>query len=93
MPDCVFCRLLAGEIPASFVYRDARCAAFAAAMQEVFHVHSHVFPRFRGDGFGLRFGPHYAELPPRGVLDETAVRIREALDSPDGPGAGLSGSG
>ena len=28
MNDCVFCRILAGELPASFVYRDDRCAAF-----------------------------------------------------------------
>ena len=24
---CIFCRILAGELPASFVYRDERCAA------------------------------------------------------------------
>ncbi|MDP8911375.1 MAG: HIT family protein, partial [Actinomycetota bacterium] len=28
-----------------------------AAGQDVFHVHMHVIPRFRGDGFGLTFGP------------------------------------
>ncbi|HEX4469356.1 MAG TPA: HIT domain-containing protein, partial [Gemmatimonadaceae bacterium] len=111
MSDCIFCRILAGELPASFVYRDEQCAAFMdirpvnaghllvvpvrhaayladldgniaaelmrvghaaaaalrasglpceginlfladgeAAMQEIFHVHLHVFPRFRGDG-------------------------------------------
>jgi histidine triad (HIT) family protein len=140
MHDCVFCRILDGELPASFVYRDERCAAFmdiqpvnaghllvvplghgahladidgesaahlmrvahrlagalrasglpcegvnlfladgAAAMQEVFHVHLHVFPRFAGDGFGLQFGPHYKELPPRAALDGAAARIRGAL--------------
>ena len=26
-----------------------------AAMQEVFRVHLHVFPRYDGDGFGLTF--------------------------------------
>jgi histidine triad (HIT) family protein len=26
--DCIFCRILAGELPASFVYRDGQCAAF-----------------------------------------------------------------
>jgi len=51
----------------------------AAAMQEVFHVHLHVFPRYRGDGFGLRFGPHYQEPPPRAELEEVATRIRAAL--------------
>lgn len=48
-------------------------------MQEVFHVHLHVFPRFAGDGFGLRFGPHYKERPPRASLDSAAERIRGAL--------------
>lgn len=143
MDDCVFCRILAGELPASFVYRDERCAAFMdirpvnpghllviptrhaaylaevepetagrlmqvaqrlaaalrasglrcegvnlfladgrAAMQEVLHVHLHVVPRFMGDGFGLRFGPHYGRLPPREELDEAAARIRRALEGP-----------
>jgi len=28
MPDCLFCKLLAGEIPASIVYEDERVVAF-----------------------------------------------------------------
>ncbi len=28
MPDCIFCQIVAGLAPASFVYRDERCAAF-----------------------------------------------------------------
>jgi len=32
-----------------------------AAGQEVFHVHLHVLPRFRGDGFGRRVPPHYGQ--------------------------------
>ena len=140
MSDCVFCRILEGRQPGTFVYRDERCAAFmdiqpvnpghllvvparhaahlaeldahtagqmmqvaqrlaaalrasglrcegvnllladgAAAMQEVFHAHLHVFPRFAGDGFGLRFGPHYRERPPRAALEEAAAGIRGAL--------------
>jgi histidine triad (HIT) family protein len=140
--DCVFCRILAGELPASFVHRDERCAAFMdiqpvnaghvlvvptehavhladldpesaahvmrvgqrvtaalrasglrcegvnlfladgeAAGQEVFHVHLHVLPRWRGDDFGLRFAPeYYTRKPPRAELDEVAERIRGALD-------------
>jgi histidine triad (HIT) family protein len=31
-----------------------------AAGQEIFHVHLHVFPRYAGDGFGLRFPPDYS---------------------------------
>jgi histidine triad (HIT) family protein len=138
--DCIFCRILAGESPGSFVHRDEHCAAFMdiqpvnpghllvipvrhaaylaelgaatagrlmqvaqrlaaalrasglrcegvnlfladgeAAMQEVLHVHLHVFPRFRGDGFGLRFGPDYTTRPPREALEDAAARIRGAL--------------
>jgi histidine triad (HIT) family protein len=48
----------------------------AAAMQEVFHVHLHVIPRYPGDGFGLTFGPHYRKLPPRAELDRIAAQLR-----------------
>ena len=51
-----------------------------AAGQEVFHVHLHVFPRFIGDGFGLRFRPDYHILPPRIELDVIADKIRAALE-------------
>ncbi|UCC64301.1 MAG: HIT family protein [Anaerolineae bacterium] len=50
-----------------------------AAGQEVFHVHLHVFPRYRGDGFGLKLGPEYYLLPARAELDEIAEQIRGAL--------------
>ena len=147
MSDCIFCRILAGELPASFVYRDDRCAAFmdiqpvnpghllvvpvrhasfladmdgaaaaelmrighaaaaalraseircegvnlfladgAAAMQEVFHVHLHVFPRFRGDGFGLKFSPEYhTRRPPRSELDQLAAALRPLVKGARSP--------
>lgn len=145
MTDCVFCRIVAGELPASVVHRDERCIAFldirpvnpghvlvvprqhgdhladidgdtaahlmrvghriaaalrasdvrcegvnlfladgAAAMQEVFHVHLHVFPRWVGDGFGLRFGPRYGELPSRDALERVAASLRTALAGEEG---------
>lgn len=137
--SCIFCRLLDGSAPATFVYRDEECSAFMdiqpinpghllvvpnrhaasmadldqetaahmmrvahrlmsalrasgvrceginlfladgeAAMQDVFHVHLHVFPRFRGDGFGLTFGPGYVKRP-RAELEEVGHLIRKAL--------------
>ena len=50
-----------------------------AAMQEVFHSHLHVIPRFKGDGFGLKFGDDYSNLPSRNFLDESAKQITESL--------------
>jgi histidine triad (HIT) family protein len=51
-----------------------------AAGQEVFHVHLHVIPRYRGDGFGLRFGAEYHLLPERVRLDQVAADIRQAVE-------------
>lgn len=137
---CPFCKILAGDLPASFVHQDDRCVAFMdirpvtpghtlviprahapylkdldagtgahmmqiaqrvaaalrktslkceginffladgeAAGQEVFHAHLHVFPRFTGDGFGLKFGPGYGIEPPRATLDDNAGAIRTNL--------------
>lgn len=46
------------------------------AGQEVPHVHLHVVPRTRGDGFGVHatFGS-----PPRKALDAQAAAIRSAV--------------
>jgi histidine triad (HIT) family protein len=51
----------------------------AVAGQEVFHVHLHVIPRYRGDGLGFRFGPNYGVRPPRRELDGIAQQISDAL--------------
>ena len=50
-----------------------------AAFQDVFHVHLHVIPRFKGDDFRLTLGPNYGRISERKKLDETAHRIREAM--------------
>jgi histidine triad (HIT) family protein len=50
-----------------------------AAFQEVFHVHLHVIPRFRGDGFGIRFGRQYGLKAERNELDKISIKIREAM--------------
>jgi diadenosine tetraphosphate (Ap4A) HIT family hydrolase len=45
-----------------------------AASQEVFHVHLHVLPRFRGDAFRLSVGR--SVIPDRAELDQLAARLR-----------------
>lgn len=45
----------------------------AAAFQEVFHVHLHVFPRFTGDPFRIDADWHVQE---RDRLDKTAAAVR-----------------
>ena len=49
----------------------------AAAGQDVFHVHLHVFPRFEGDGFGLVLPPDHT-VRSRAELDAAASALREA---------------
>jgi histidine triad (HIT) family protein len=139
--SCIFCRIVAGDAPASFIYRDDVVSAFMdlqpvtpghllvipnahgaymsdideetaahlmrvghrldaalrasglrcegvnffvadgeAAMQEVFHVHLHLIPRFKGDEFGLRLPPGYPQQAARSDLDANADRIRAQLD-------------
>jgi histidine triad (HIT) family protein len=50
-----------------------------AAFQDVFHVHLHVIPRFRGDGFSMKFGSHYGLKPDRKELDKLALKVKHAL--------------
>jgi histidine triad (HIT) family protein len=143
--DCIFCKILRREVPASLVREDSwtlafmdtrpmnpghvlvipkahfanvedlppeavgpileaakeisramrasgiRCEAVSfylangeAAGQEVFHVHLHLIPRWRGDGFGLRVRADYGRIADRAELDGFALKIRTALGrSPD----------
>jgi histidine triad (HIT) family protein len=139
---CIFCQILLGELPGTFVYRGQTCAAFMdtqpinpghvlivptrhaadfaaldasslveliqvarritaalrggslrcdgvnlfladgeAAGQEIAHVHLHVFPRIKDDGFRLRFGPQYTRPPAREALEAAAAQIRAGLDA------------
>jgi diadenosine tetraphosphate (Ap4A) HIT family hydrolase/protein-tyrosine-phosphatase len=49
------------------------------AGQEVFHVHLHVIPRYRGDGFGIRFPEGYGRIAERPELERLAESIRDAM--------------
>jgi len=138
---CIFCDIISGLAPASFVHQDDLCVAFMdihpinpghvlvvphrhiaqltelddlsssrlmqvaqkvdaalrstglkcegvnlfladgrAAGQEVMHVHLHVFPRFRGDGHHLRFGPAFFFPTPASELEKNAELIRIQMD-------------
>ncbi len=50
----------------------------AAAGQEVFHVHMHVFPRRAGDGC-LRIYPEAPPTPARTELDRLAAQLRAVI--------------
>jgi len=52
-----------------------------AAGQEVFHVHLHVLPRFKGDGFGLKLPLNYGSEAKQEQLDAYAATIRKSLAS------------
>jgi histidine triad (HIT) family protein len=47
-----------------------------AAFQEIFHVHMHVIPRYKGDNF--RIHANWGVHSPREKLDEIAAWIRRA---------------
>ena len=47
-----------------------------AAFQEVFHVHMHIIPRFRGDSFKIK--ADWSRQPSRADLDDVAGKIRGA---------------
>jgi len=137
MSDCVFCDIIAGDLPASVVYEDntvmaimdispvnpghvivipkkhipymahmgedtgaylfkitmrmqkairrsgVRCEGInlfladgEAAFQEVFHLHMHIIPRFKGDEF--KISADWSIKPAREELDELAAQIRNA---------------
>jgi histidine triad (HIT) family protein len=51
-----------------------------AAMQEVFHAHLHVIPRYTGDGFGLTFSESYYQKTPRAELEVVCRQIVTAWE-------------
>jgi len=140
LPDCVFCKIVAGAAPASIVYSDEKVLAFMdarpvnpghvliipkthvagladldeetgahmfkvgmriaddvkrsgvkcegvnlllsdgkAAFQEIFHVHLHVIPRFKGDNLRISFGRQYESKPEEEELEKIASKIRDVL--------------
>jgi histidine triad (HIT) family protein len=77
---------LARRVAAGLRVSGLRCEAInlfladgAAAGQEVFHSHLHVIPRWQGDGFGIKFPPHYGAAAERKELDEIAARLRKQI--------------
>ena len=50
-----------------------------AAFQEIFHVHMHVFPRYKGDKFTI--SADWGKNPERDDLDKIASQFREIYAS------------
>ena len=50
-----------------------------AAFQDVFHVHMHIFPRYKGDPF--KIDADWTIKPPRGELDRISAMIKSAYDN------------
>jgi histidine triad (HIT) family protein len=76
----------AQQVASAIRRADLRCEGInlfladgAAALQEIFHVHLHVIPRFRGDGFRLHSGQSRRPTP-RAELDRVAAMIRAQLE-------------
>jgi len=140
MEDCIFCKIVKGEIPSYKIYEDEKIFAFMdiqpinpghiliipkkhakliaeledeivgeifkvakkinialrksgikseginffladgkAAGQEVLHVHLHIVPRYKNDGFGFKFPPNYENKPSKDELEKIAKKIRSAF--------------
>ncbi len=80
---------MARDLAAGLYYSGVRCegvnvhlADGEVAGQEIFHVHLHVYPRYAGDGVGLRMGPRYGSMPKREELEKLAATIRDARTHP-----------
>lgn len=68
MTDCVFCRILAGELPGTFLHRDEHCAAFMD-LQPVNPGHLLVVP--------LEHAAHLADLD--GAIAAHLMRVGHAM--------------
>jgi histidine triad (HIT) family protein len=74
--DCVFCKVLAGELPGSFVHRDDLCAAFMDA-QPITPGHTLVVPVIHVTGLAELDGTTAT------CLLQTAQRVAAALRRSD----------
>jgi len=52
----------------------------AAAGQEVFHVHLHVIPRYRNDGFYLHMPDGYEDEKEADEIESIALKVRAGLE-------------
>ena len=50
-----------------------------AAGQTVYHLHLHVFPRFKGDGFGWKLPKRYYSPPKVNILKEHCEQIKKRM--------------
>ena len=73
MSDCIFCRIADGDIPAEFIYRDDKVAAFRDANPQA-PVHILVIPREHYES-----SAHVEDPSVWSVLIDRAVKIAREL--------------
>ncbi len=78
MPDCVFCKIIAGELPASIVYEDDDHVAFLDA-RPLFEGHTLLVPRAHVET--LADLPADAIAPFFTLTQRLAVAIPQAMDA------------
>ncbi|MFH1785900.1 MAG: HIT family protein [Candidatus Micrarchaeota archaeon] len=52
----------------------------AEAGQDIFHVHMHIIPRYRGDGFGFKLPSRDVDETSQERLEKIALKIRKGLE-------------
>jgi histidine triad (HIT) family protein len=89
LPEAIGANLftIAQRLSAAIRRSGVRCEAIrmhladgAAAGQDVFHSHLHVYPKFVGDGYEAAMN-NQSSRPSRATLDSVAERIRSAYEA------------
>lgn len=76
--DCILCKLRNEELEVTKIFEDDTLSVIMD-IQPVNSGHMLIFPRFKNDGFGLKFSENYTSLPSREEINEKAQKIMNSL--------------